>query len=234
MTTKPLRLVLLGAPGSGKGSFASVIAPHFNIPTISTGQLIRDELKQGTELGKSLAAITASGSFVSDDIVLGLLKQRLAQDDCQNGFILDGFPRTLEQATALAQFVDITFALQFILPYSVITQATAGRRSCAQCAHGYNIADIDCDGIKMPPLLPKVANTCDKCGANPIVLEQRADDKEDIVKHRLEVYDKLTVPILDLYRSQNKLVSHNVKNGKRDWQNTNLKEILENEVKSRQ
>lgn len=218
-TPKKLNLVLIGAPSSGKGTFAQLISNKYNIPTISTGQLLRNEIKLGTPLGQEVAAITASGNFVKDEYVIELLKKRLAEPDVERGFILDGFPRTVAQAEALNDIVDITIALQLALPYPVIIQAVTGRYSCSVCQQGYNTADINYNNgeIVMKPLLPKVDNTCDGCKTTPLVLEQRADDTEDVIKNRLAMYDEMTVPILQLYDASKKLVTHNIRNGKRDW-----------------
>lgn len=219
---RPLKIVLLGAPSAGKGTFASLIANHYNIPTISTGELIRAEIKTASPLAQQMAELTSKGQFVSDEIVISLLEKRLAEPDTANGYILDGFPRTVAQAKALvAKGIDITIALEFILPYEVIVQAVSGRRACAGCQQGYNIANInfknDVVAINMPPLIPKVENTCDKCGVSPLVLEQRSDDKEDVIIARLKLYDEATSPILQFYKDQNILISHNIKNGKKDW-----------------
>ena len=212
-------IVLIGAPSSGKGTFAQLIAKKYQIPAISTGELIRDEIKSGSTIGKQVADIAASGGFVSDEIVLGLLQKRLQAPDVTNGgFILDGFPRTLVQAEALSKVTKIDIALELVLPNEVIIQAVTGRFSCSQCKQGYNLADINYqDTIIMKPLLPKVENVCDQCGVTPLVLEQRKDDTKEVICNRLQLYEENTVPILKLYTASNILVTHNIKNGKKDW-----------------
>jgi adenylate kinase len=215
----PMNLILMGAPSSGKGTFAQLISNHFHIPTISTGELLRAEVKNATQIGLKVQELLATGQFVPDNVVIQLLKNRLSQDDTKNGFILDGFPRTLPQAIALRdEGVGISSVLELILPYEVIIQAVSGRRSCAGCQQGYNLADINFrNEIIMPPLLPKVDNTCDRCLVSPIILEQRADDKEDVIKKRLEIYDAQTKPILDYYKGFCKTFGLVIKRGKKDW-----------------
>lgn len=220
-TNKKLQLTLIAAPAAGKGSIAKLISQHYQIPTISTGELVRAEIATGSSLGQSIKEIATKGGLLSDDIVITMLAKRLQEPDCNNGFILDGFPRTLPQAEALSKLTDITCAIEFVLPYPVIIQAATGRRNCKQCLLGYNVADIHYKDenveINMPPLNPKVAGVCDQCGANPLVLQQRDDDTEEIVRSRLNTYDQLTVPVLEYYQKQGKRFTHYIKNGKRDW-----------------
>eukprot|EP00461_Guttulinopsis_vulgaris_P004553 UN04555 len=217
----PLRLTLVAAPSAGKGTFAKLLSAHYKIPTISTGELIRAEIQSGSALGQSVKDLISRGVLLDDQLVINLLKQRLSNPDCDNGFILDGFPRTLKQAQELSKITDITCAVEFVLPYPVIIQAATSRRSCAQCKHGYNLANINYQDdkvtIKMTPLLPKVEGVCDNCKTTPIILEQRSDDTIAVVQNRLDTYDKTTRPVLEYYQQQGKVFTHYIQNGKKDW-----------------
>lgn len=229
---KPLVLILVSAPGAGKGTFAQLMSQHYNIPTISTGELVREEIQSNSSIGQSFVQLASSGALIDDEAIISLLQKRLLKDDCKTGFILDGFPRTLTQAQRLDTLTTITCCIEFVLPYEVIIQATTGRRSCKNCKQGYNLANINFNNdqvkIVMPPLLPKVDNTCDSCHCTPIEYIQRSDDKEDVVLSRLETYDHVTKPVLNYYKEQSKLFTHYIQNGKRDW--PTLQPILDNLV----
>ena len=188
-----MKLILLGAPGAGKGTQAEVISEHLHIPTISTGNIIREALKSGTEMGLKAKEYIESGKLVPDDVVIGIIQERLAKDDCQNGFILDGFPRTIPQAEALDRMgVIIDRVIDIEVDDDVIAQRVSGRRVCQGCGASYHI-----DYKK-----PHVEDVCDRCGDT---LVQRKDDHPDTVKERLQVYHDQTEPLKSYYAKQEKL-----------------------------
>jgi adenylate kinase len=188
-----MNLILLGAPGAGKGTQAEVISEALNIPQISTGNMLREAVKNGTEYGLKAKAAMESGALVSDDIVIGILKDRIAADDCQNGFILDGFPRTVPQAEALDEMgVRIDKVLEIFVDDETIKTRVSGRRVCEGCGATYH--------IQYKP--SKVEGTCDKCGEKTII---RKDDQPETVLDRLAVYHKQTAPLKDYYAKQGKL-----------------------------
>ena len=189
-----MKLIMLGAPGAGKGTQAEVISEHLNIPTISTGNIIREALKSGTELGMKAKEYMDSGRLVPDEVVIGIIRDRLAQDDCQNGFILDGFPRTIPQAEALDRMgVDIDRVIDIEVADETIARRVSGRRVCPACGASYHV-----DYKK-----PTSEGVCDKCGAT---LVQRKDDHPDTVRERLQVYHDQTEPLKEYYTRCGKLV----------------------------
>lgn len=188
-----MNLILLGAPGAGKGTQAEVISEALNIPQISTGNMLREAVKNGTEYGLKAKAAMDSGALVSDEIVIGILKDRIACDDCNGGFILDGFPRTVPQAEALdAMGVTIDKVVEIFVPDETIKQRVSGRRVCSGCGATYH--------VDFKP--SKVEGKCDKCGAETII---RKDDQPETVLERLDVYHKQTAPLKDYYSKQGKL-----------------------------
>lgn len=207
-----MKLILLGAPGAGKGTHATKLKVDYNIPHISTGDIFRANIKQGTVLGKKAKGYIDKGELVPDELVIDLVKDRLNQEDCQNGFILDGFPRTINQAEALSKFVDIDAVINFILDDSVIVTRVSGRRMCV-CGETYNTA------------LLNGATTCSKCGKE---LYQRADDKEETIKNRLKVYYKETAPLIGYYRNNGKLIDLDCNDKTIDKVYCNLKTALDN------
>jgi len=191
-----MKLIFLGAPGTGKGTQASVLAQKYTIPQISTGDILRKAVADGTELGVKAKAIMESGGLVSDDIIIGLVDERLAQDDCRPGYILDGFPRTITQAEdldkMLADKAGIDAVFYFDVAEEEIVKRLTSRRTCTQCGYNHNmIYDPPVDG-----------DICAKCGGKVI---QRDDDKEETVRNRLVVYTEKTAPLVDYYKNQNKL-----------------------------
>jgi adenylate kinase len=185
------RVVLLGAPGAGKGTQAKMLIEKFKIPQISTGDILRKAVADGTPLGKEAKVIMDSGGLVSDKIVLGLVEERLKQPDCKNGFILDGFPRNTAQAEALDKILTgsgmpLTTALNIDVDLNDLLKRLTGRRTCKACQQMYNIYFS----------APKKEGICDKCGGE---LFQRDDDKEETIKKRLDVYQKQTAPLIDYY-----------------------------------
>ncbi|TQI67158.1 adenylate kinase [Clostridium sp. KNHs216] len=188
-----MNLILLGAPGAGKGTQAEVICSRYNIPAISTGNIIREALKSGTEMGVRAKSFVDAGKLVPDEVVIGIIKERLANDDCKNGFVLDGFPRTIPQAEALDKMgVRIDRVLNIEVSDETIVQRMSGRRVCENCGASYHLLYKK----------PEVEGVCSKCGGT---LVQRKDDHPDTVKERLNVYHEQTEPLKDYYLKQGKL-----------------------------
>ncbi|MBP9941971.1 MAG: adenylate kinase [Comamonas sp.] len=182
-----MRLILLGAPGAGKGTQAAFICKQFGIPQISTGDMLRAAVKAGTPLGLQAKAIMDAGQLVSDDLIINLVKDRIAQPDCANGFLFDGFPRTIPQAEAMkAAGVKLDYVLEIDVPFDSIIERMSGRRSHPASGRTYH--------VKFNP--PKVEGKDDETGED---LVQREDDKEDTVKKRLQVYSDQTRPLVDYY-----------------------------------
>ena len=185
-----MRVILLGAPGAGKGTQAQFIKEQFNIPQISTGDMLRAAVKAGTPLGLEAKKVMDAGGLVSDDIILGLVKERIAEDDCGNGFLFDGFPRTIPQAQALVdQGVDIDFVVEIDVDDEEIIERLSGRRVHPASGRVYH--------VKYNP--PKEEGKDDETGES---LVQRDDDKEETVRKRLEVYQSQTRPLVDFYQQQ--------------------------------
>jgi len=183
----PMRLILLGAPGAGKGTQAAFICQKYAIPQISTGDMLRAAVKAGSPLGLKAKAVMDSGALVSDDIIIGLVKERITEADCANGFLFDGFPRTIVQADAMKDAgVKIDYVLEIDVPFEAIIERMSGRRSHPASGRTYH--------VKFNP--PKVANVDDETGE---ALIQRDDDKEETVKTRLDVYSAQTRPLVSYY-----------------------------------
>ena len=188
-----MNIILLGAPGAGKGTQAAVICEHLQIPTISTGNIIREALRTGTEMGLKAKSFMDAGKLVPDEVVIGIIEERLANDDCKNGFILDGFPRTIPQAEALDKMgVVIDKVIDIEVPDEKIVSRLSGRRVCEKCGRPYHIVDLK----------PQVEGVCDDCTG---ALIQRKDDHIDTVKARLDIYHAETEPLKDYYGKQGKL-----------------------------
>jgi adenylate kinase len=205
-----MNLVFLGPPGVGKGTYASRIAPKLKIPHISTGDLFRDEIRNKTALGKKAETFMKKGNLVPDEITIGMLKKRIAKSDCKNGFILDGYPRTLEQASALDKITKVDKAINFQLRQEILIKKISARRICEKCGKIYNVADIKEGKLHMPPLLPKKPGICDDCKGK---LYQRKDDSVEVVKDRLVVYEKQTKPLIDYYTKKKLLKNIDVIGG---------------------
>ena len=189
-----MRIVLLGAPGCGKGTQGHRLAKHYKIPEISTGDLLRDAVAAGTPLGKAAKVVMDAGQLVSDEIVLGVIRERLSRDDARKGFILDGFPRNLAQAEQLDDLLGqlgqpIDMGLLFDVDVDTIMQRLFGRRSCVSCGASYNI-------FYAPP---KMDGRCDECGGR---LRRRSDDNEETIGNRLRIYELQTFPVVEYYREQ--------------------------------
>lgn len=185
-----MKLILLGAPGAGKGSQATKISKEYGIAHISTGDALRANIKEGTELGKFTKSYIDKGQLVPDEVVVGIVADRIGKEDCRNGFLLDGFPRTVAQAEALEKLTDIDVVINIDVDFDVITGRISGRRMC-ECGESYHISTYKSD-------------VCAKCGKK---LYQRADDNEETVKNRLDVYARQTAPLIDFYATRNKLVT---------------------------
>ena len=189
-----LNIILMGPPGAGKGTQAKKIIDRFHIPHISTGDMFREAIAKGTPLGLQAKAIIESGGLVSDEITVGLVKERLSQPDCANGYLLDGFPRTIPQAEALAKMGPeigrpVNLVIDISVPDEELVRRISGRRVCPSCGASYHVTDMK----------PVKEGTCDRCGATLI---QRKDDNEASLKTRLENYYSSTAPLIDFYKGQ--------------------------------
>jgi adenylate kinase len=192
-----MRIILLGAPGSGKGTQAQRLSASRGVPQVSTGDLLRGAVKAGTELGLKAKAAMDAGELVSDDIVLGMIRERLAEPDAAPGFILDGFPRNIAQAEALDGVLDeidapLDAVVLLDVDFDVLLKRITGRRTCGQCGKVYNVYFLP----------PAAEGVCDACGGE---LVQRADDNEETVSNRLKVYESQTAPLVAFYEDRGKL-----------------------------
>lgn len=194
-------ILFLGAPGAGKGTQASLIARKLNIPHISTGDIFREAVSKGTELGRKAKEYMDRGELVPDEVVIGIVKERLSQEDCRNGFVLDGFPRTVAQAEALDKVLeDLGAKLDFVFNINVseeeVVRRLTGRRTCRNCNAVYH--------VEFNP--PAKDGVCDACGGE---LYQRDDDREETVRNRMRVYLEKTAPLIDYYKSKGVLIDIN-------------------------
>ena len=189
-----MNIIFLGPPGAGKGTQAKILVEKYGIPQISTGDMLREHVAKGTELGMKAKEYMEKGQLVPDEIILSMVKERLSHDDAQKGFILDGFPRTVAQAEALDKLLEemgkkIEYVLALIVPDEELVTRLTGRRTCKNCGMMYH--------IKFKP--PKVEGKCDACGGE---LYQRADDNEETVRNRLKVYHEQTAPLIEYYKKK--------------------------------
>lgn len=190
-----MKLILLGAPGAGKGTQADIVSRKLNIPTISTGNILRAAVKNGTPIGLVAKSYMESGGLVPDDVIIGIVRERLSEPDCKNGYILDGMPRTIGQAKALEDAgVAIDTVLVIDISDAEIESRMTGRRTCGQCSATYHV-------LTNPP---KSENVCDACGAELVI---RKDDQPETVRNRLHVYHQETEPLIEFYKSRGKLKS---------------------------
>ena len=193
-----MKIIMLGAPGAGKGTQAKRIADKYEIPHISTGDIFRANIKNGTELGKKAKEYMDQGLLVPDELTVNLVIDRVSNDDCKNGYVLDGFPRTIPQAEALSTFAKIDAAVNFDIEDNAVVDRLGGRICCKECGQMYH--------VKNNP--PKVEGKCDKCNGQ---LYTRDDDKAESIKHRLEVYRESTAPLIDFYKAKGNLVDVDAK-----------------------
>ena len=194
-----MKLILLGAPGAGKGTVAKRLTDLDGSVQISTGDILRGAVAAGSDLGKKAEAFMKAGDLVPDDLIMGIMEERLQEPDCANGFLLDGFPRTIPQAEALKELlgrigVSLDFAVEIDVPREVILDRLTTRRTCVDCGAIYNVKS-------MPP---KVEGVCDKCGGKIV---QRDDETEEAISNRLDVYNEKTAPLVGFYKNENMLLT---------------------------
>lgn len=219
---KPLWL-FLGAPGSGKGTYASRLAPLFNLEIVSSGGIIREEIKRGSPFGQRVEQYSKQGRLVPDVDMVGVVQDRLSR--AKSGVLLDGFPRTLAQAQVLQEMQPVSLALNVVIPEKAVVAKALGRRACATCERGYNLADVcmEEEGVVLPPIMPAHgdASRCDCGGA----LQRRDDDTREVIEHRLEVYREHADPLVEYYRAQQLLFTYKVRGGLEDmaWLEEDLK-----------
>ena len=187
-----MKIVMFGPPGSGKGTYASRLSAKLRIPHISTGDLVREEIKNGSEIGKRINDYSSRGLLVPDNVICEILQERILQSDCANGFILDGFPRTIPQAQELQKISKTDLVINLQVPDAIMIERLAARQTCRNCGSIYN----------QRFLKPSVPGRCDKCGGE---LYQREDDKPKVIQQRLELYRKQTRPLLDHYTETNQV-----------------------------
>lgn len=188
-----MNIVILGPPGVGKGTYAGLLSRKYGIPKISVGDLFRSAIKNRTELGKRISDYVSSGDLVPDETVIELVKKRLKEDDCKEGFLLDGYPRTVPQAEAMLKFTNIEIALNFVAPDLVIMERIGGRRTCRKCGAIYHVKNVP----------PTIEGVCDRCSGR---LVQRSDEKPEVIKNRLLVYREKTKPVIDYLRKKGLIV----------------------------
>ena len=187
-----MKIIFLGAPGSGKGTMAQKLTNDLSIPQISTGDIFRKNLREGTPLGLQVKDILAAGQLVPDEITVAIVKDRLSQDDCANGYILDGFPRSMAQAQALDEFENIDYAINLSVDNDTVIRRLSGRRFCPHCNGTFHVSTLE------------DVEKCPVCGQKLVI---RDDDKEQTVRERLNVYDKTTSPLVGYYDKQGKLIT---------------------------
>jgi len=198
-----MNIIFLGSPGIGKGTHAEIVAKKFGIPRISTGEIMRDDVRNGTDLGNEVRNYMDSGELVPDEIVIDILKKRISQGDCKKGFVLDGFPRTVNQAEELERITHIDFVLNLVASHKVITERITGRLTCRKCGAIYHMKNIP----------PKKEGACDKCGGK---LYHREDQTREAVEKRLELYEKRTKQLIEYYKKKGILIDVNVEGGKNE------------------
>lgn len=188
-----MKLVIFGPPSAGKGTQAQKLSMRYGIPQIATGDLLREHVARKTPLGLKMKAVLDSGRLGPDELVVQMIGERISKQDCRNGFLLDGFPRTLGQADALDKMTDIDLVLNIVVDFEALVERAVGRRICPKCAAVYHVKFNT----------PKVEGVCDKCGSKLI---QRDDDKEETVRNRLKVYKEQTAPLVEYYRKKGKIL----------------------------
>jgi adenylate kinase len=211
--------ILLGPPGAGKGTYSQKLIDIYGIPQISTGDILRAAVKAGTAMGLKAKAFMDKGGLVPDEVIIGIVSDRIKETDCKTGFLLDGFPRTVPQADALAAIfkkssLKLDGVINIMVDKEVLIKRLTGRRMCKACGAGFNVNTLP----------PKKAGICDKCGGE---LFQRNDDKPETIENRLVVYDSQTAPLIDYYRNKGVIKDVNATNGTIDEIVTKIKEALE-------
>lgn len=184
-----MNIILLGAPGAGKGSQATKLKEHYGIPHISTGDAFRSNIARGTEIGVYAKSFIDKGQLVPDDVTVKIVEERLSHDDCKNGFLLDGFPRSIPQAEALENIASIDYVINFVIDTEKVVKRLSGRRSCV-CGETYHVSTHP-------------SNVCDKCGKELYI---RQDDNEETIRNRMAVYEKTTAPLVGFYREKGLIV----------------------------
>lgn len=212
--------ILLGPPGAGKGTYSQKLIDIYKIPQISTGDILRASVKAGTEMGLKAKEYMDKGLLVPDEVIVGIVNDRIKDADCKNGFLLDGFPRTVEQANSLGVIFDknklaLDGVINIIVDNDVLFKRLTGRRMCKQCGANFNVNTLP----------PKQGGICDKCSGE---LYQRNDDKEDVIANRLKVYEHQTAPLIEYYKSRNVLKDVNASSGSIDDIVAKIKEALGN------
>jgi adenylate kinase len=196
-----MRMIFLGPPGIGKGTHAEIVSRRYGVPKVSTGEIMREEVKKGTDLGNEVRSYMDSGDLVPDELVIDIIKKRIREDDCIKGFILDGFPRTVTQADELEDITKIDLVLNLTAPHRVIIERITGRLTCRKCGAAYHKKNIP----------PKKQGECDICGGE---LYHREDQNKEAVEKRLEMYENRTKPLVEYYRKRGILVEVNVEGDK--------------------
>lgn len=214
------RLLFLGAPGSGKGTYASRVASHLKVPSISSGDMLREETASGSELGQRIKHLIDAGNFVPDSMISDMVQKRLVRSDVDRGYVLDGYPRNVPQAECLSAFANApTLAILLQLREDIIVRKMAGRRLCAGCGAGYNLVSVVEPGVNMPAMPPQHEGRCDRC-SGPLV--QRADDAPAVVQQRLRTYEQQSAPVVAFYEQKGILHRFDVSGGVAD----RLKDLL--------
>jgi adenylate kinase len=197
------KIVFLGSPGAGKGTYSTRIARILDVPHVSTGEIFRKAIKKDNHLGNQVNEYVKKGKLVPDDITINTLKKRIDEPDCQNGFILDGYPRTIPQAQALDEVVKIDAVLNLKIHEIILIRKISARRICEKCEENYNLIDVQetLDGLEynMPAMNPKIAGICDKCGGTLI---QRKDDRVEVIETRLNLYRQRSEPLIRYYQNR--------------------------------
>jgi len=211
-----VNLIIFGPPGAGKGTYTSRLSVVLGISNIATGDMFREEIRRDTPLGKKVASFVNSGKLVPDEIVIGILAERVKEPNSRKGFILDGYPRTVQQAQALDKIAKIDAIIRIIVPEWIIIERLSSRRICRNCSEVYNLRYLK----------PKVEGICDKCGGQ---LYQREDDKPEVVKERLKVYERQTQPLIEYYKQRIPIIE--VENKQIDTPPETIVEKMINELK---
>jgi adenylate kinase len=194
-----MKLIFIGPPSAGKGTYAKKIGPHYGIPHIATGDMLRTEVTNGSDIGKKAKGFMDAGKLVPDEMIISMVKERLQAPDAAAGFILDGFPRNIAQAEELKNLSAIDAVLYIKMPEDILVKKVLARRVCKKCGELYNVIDIDEQGIRMPGIHPQKPGICDKCGGK---IEQRSDDNTETYQDRLKVYHEQCDPVVEYYREK--------------------------------